>query len=114
MINTGHAAANAALKHELCRFEEVCGPRNYTLMTTYETTPAIFSLTQQELDEADPFAWPHHYRVVVLLDLGYWVNKVVDSIVHDLTGAIRALVEGVELGVSAVVLGDWMTTRLES
>lgn len=114
MIDTGHQLANAVLARELDLFERVAGPRCYVLSIVSHDTPAIFELSQDELDAADPWAWPHHYDVLVVHDFGYWKSKVVHSIVHDLPGAIRALVEGVELGVSDSKLNDWMLTRLSS
>jgi hypothetical protein len=50
--------------------------------------------------------------VIVDRDFGYWKSQIVSSVVHDLPGAIRALVEGVELGVSDAALNDWMLARL--
>lgn len=114
MIDTGHSRANAALALQLDLFERLCGPLGYAFSITYESTPAVFSLSQEQLDASSPFAWPHHYRVVVEHDLGCWKSKVVDSVVHDPIGAIRALVEGVELGVSDAALGDWMKVRISS
>jgi hypothetical protein len=107
-----HERANLAIEQALDLFERVAGPRCYSLHVSYEATPAVFELTQQQLDEGDPFAWPHHYRVMVVRDFGCWKHKVVDSVVHDLPGAVRALVEGVELGTSDAALNDWMLTRL--
>jgi hypothetical protein len=107
-----HQIASDAIAREVDRFERVAGPRCYVLHVTYEPTPAVFELTQQQLDEGDPFAWPHHYEVIVDRDFGYWKSQIVSSVVHDLPGAIRALVEGVELGVSDAALNDWMLARL--
>jgi hypothetical protein len=107
-----HPEAESSLRHELDLFERFAGPRGYSLTVAYEPTPAVFDLSQDDLDASDPFAWPHHYSVRLGVDHGCWSTTFVDSVVHDLPGAIRALREAVELGVAPAAMTDWLTARM--
>jgi hypothetical protein len=116
-----HPEAQAQLVHELEAFELVALPKGLFMEVSYEATPAVFELSQEELDAADPWAYPHHYLVVVKRrvqidyeprpesSIDFVVDKMVLSkTVSDLPGTIRLLREAIEFGMTDDGLPQWV------
>jgi len=98
------------LANALAEFGKSCP--GWCVTVTYEVTPEVFSITQDELNEGDPFAWPHQYRVrLTKLWLG-WQYPVMETVVADVPGTVRAIIEGVELGVAEHAMIDWVWSRI--